>query len=144
MKEPLTSFLSSSPIFLNNGIAILRIVVGLLLLYHGIEIFTPETMNTYLEWDMFKGPYGKFLVYMGKGSEFVAGIFLLLGLFTRIGALLMVGNFSYITFFVGQGRFWYQEQHPFMFALFGILFLFTGPGPWSLDTILFAKKDVQC
>ena len=140
MKEPLTSFFSSSPVFLNNGIAILRIVVGLLLLYHGIEIFTPETMNTYLQWDMFKGPYGKFLVYMGKGSEFIAGIFLLLGLFTRIGALIMIGNFSYITFFVGEGRFWYQEQHPFMFALFGILFLFTGPGAWSLDSIIFTKK----
>jgi putative oxidoreductase len=77
---------------------------------------------------------------MGKGSEFIAGIFLLLGLFTRIGSLLMIGNFSYITFFVGEGRFWYQEQHPFMFALFGILFLFTGPGAWSLDGILHAKK----
>ena len=140
MKEPLTSFFSSAPAFLNNGIAILRVVVGLLLLYHGIEIFTPETMDTYLQWDMFKGPYGKFLVYMGKGSEFIAGIFLLLGLFTRIGALIMIGNFSYITFFVGEGRFWYQEQHPFMFALFGILFLFTGPGAWSLDSIIFAKK----
>jgi len=140
MKEPLTSFFSYSPVFLNNGIAILRIVVGLLLLYHGIEIFTPETMDTYLQWDMFKGPYGKFLVYMGKGSEFIAGIFLLLGLFTRIGALIMIGNFSYITFFVGEGRFWYQEQHPFMFTLFGILFLFTGPGAWSLDSIIFAKK----
>src|SRR5687767_14567799 len=136
MKELLTSFFSPSPVFLNNGIAILRIAVGLLLLYHGIEIFTPETMNTYLQWDMFKGPSGKFLVYMGKGSEFIAGIFLLLGLFTRIGALIMIGNFSYITFFVGEGRFWYQEQHPFMFALFGILFLFTGPGAWSLDSIL--------
>ena len=140
MKEPLTSFLSSSPVFLNNGIAMLRIVVGLLLIYHGVEIFTPETMDTYLQWDMFKGPYGKFLVYMGKASEFIAGILLLLGLFTRIGALLMVGNFSYITFFVGEGRFWYQEQHPFMFALFGILFLFTGPGAWSVDRIIFAKK----
>jgi len=140
MKEPLTSFFSSSPVLLNNGIAILRIVVGLLLLYHGIEIFTPETMDTYLQWDMFKGPYGKFLVYMGKGSEFITGIFLLLGLFTRIGALIMIGNFSYITFFVGEGRFWYQEQHPFMFALFGVLFLFTGPGAWSLDSIIFAKK----
>ena len=140
MKDPMTSFFSFSPIYLNNGIAILRIVVGLLLLYHGIEIFTSETMNTYLQWDMFKGPYGKFLVYMGKGSEFVTGILLLLGLFTRIGALLMIGNFSYITFFVGEGRFWYQEQHPFMFALFGILFLFTGSGAWSLDKIIFNKK----
>src|SRR5687768_12865286 len=97
---------SPSPILLNNGIAILRIVIGLLLIYHGMEIFTPEIMNNYLQGDMFKGSYAKFMVYMGKGSEFVIGILLLLGLFTRIGALLMICTFSYITFFVGQGRFW--------------------------------------
>jgi putative oxidoreductase len=136
----MTSFFSPAPILLNNAIAIMRIVVGLLLIYHGIEIFAPETMNGYLQWDMFKGPYGKFLVYMGKGTEFVAGVLLSLGLLTRVGALMMIGNFSYITFFVGQGRFWYEEQHPFMFALFGILFLFTGPGAGSLDRILFNKK----
>ena len=66
---------SPAPILLNNGIAIIRIVVGLLLIYHGIEIFTPETMNSYLQWDMFKGPYGKFMVYAGKTTEFIAGVF---------------------------------------------------------------------
>jgi putative oxidoreductase len=138
--ETMISFLSPSPIFLNNGIAILRMAIGLLLFYHGIEIFTPEIMNSYLEWEMFKGPYGKFLVYMGKGSEFITGVLLFLGLFTRPAALVVIGNFCYITFFVGEGRFWYQEQHPFMFALFGVLFLFTGPGAWSLDKILFKRK----
>ena len=77
-KTAMIPFFSPSPILLNNGIAIIRIVVGLLLIYHGIEIFTPETMNSYLQWDMFKGPYGKFLVYMGKGSEFIAGILAIL------------------------------------------------------------------
>jgi putative oxidoreductase len=138
--ETMNQFFSPSPILLNNGIAILRIAVGLLLVFHGIEIFIPETMNSYLQWDMFKGPYGKFLVYMGKGSEFVAGLLLTLGLLTRVSAVIMIGNFSYITFFVGQGRFWYEEQHPFMFALFGILFLFTGPGAWNVDRIIFNKK----
>jgi putative oxidoreductase len=133
-------FFSHSPILLDKGIAVIRIVIGFLLIYHGIEIFFPETMNSYLQWDMFKGPYGKFMVYAGKTTEFIAGILLSLGLLTRVCALLLIGNFSYITFFVGQGRFWYEDQHPFMFALFGILFLFTGPGAWSLDRIIFHKK----
>jgi putative oxidoreductase len=136
----MNQFFSPAPILLNSGIAVIRIVIGLLLIYHGIEIFSPETMNSYLQWDMFKGPNGKFMVYMGKGCEFVIGILLSLGMFTRVSALVMIGNFSYITFFVGQGRFWYEDQHPFMFALFGILFFFTGPGAWSLDKIIFSKK----
>ena len=137
----MNSFFSPSPILLKECIAVIRIVVGLLLIYHGIEIFSPETMDGYLQWEMFKVPYGKLMVYMGKGSEFVTGILLFLGLLTRVSALVMIGNFSYITFFVGEGRFWYQEQHPFMFALFGILFLFTGPGAWSVDGIIFNRKN---
>ena len=133
-------FLSPSPILLGKGIGMIRIIIGLFLVYHGIEIFFPETMNSYLQWDMFKGPYGKLLVYTGKTSEFICGSLLTLGFLTRPATLIMIGNFSYITFFVGEGRFWYQEQHPFMFALFGVLFLFTGPGAWSVDRIIFKRK----
>ena len=80
------------------------------------------------------------MVYAGKLSELVAGVLLLLGLLTRVGALLVIGTFLFITFFVGEGRFWYQEQHPFMFVLFGLLFLFVGPGAWNVDAILFTKR----
>jgi putative oxidoreductase len=45
----------------------------------------------------------------------------------------------YITFIVGGGKFWYEDQHPFMFALFGLLFLFTGPGAFNLDEVIFKK-----
>jgi putative oxidoreductase len=135
-------FFSSSPIWLHEGIAAIRIIVGALLIYHGIEVFNPTLMNGYVEAGMFKGPSALFMVYMGKTSELTMGILLCLGLLTRLGSLLMIGTFSYITFFVGQGRFWYEEQHPFMFVLFGALFLFTGPGAWSLDRIIFKSKKV--
>ena len=94
-------------------------------------------------WDSFKGPYAKLMVFGGKTTELMAGIFLLFGLLTRVGAILLMGALSYITFFVGHGRFWYEDQHPFMFVLFGLLFLFTGPGAWSIDALLFKKKDTS-
>ena len=81
------------------------------------------------------------MVYLGKSSELIAGIFLTLGLLTRVGAIILLGTMLYITFFVGQGRFWYQDQHPFMFVLFAVLFFFTGPGAWSLDAVLFKKEN---
>jgi putative oxidoreductase len=131
----MNNFLSSAPIRAHQGLAIVRIMVGLLLVYHGHEVFRPEIMATYLEWDTFRSPSAKFLVYAGKSAEFIAGVFLTLGLFTRLAAILMIGTFCYITFFVGNGRFWYEDQHPFMFALLGLLFFFTGPGIWSLDGV---------
>jgi putative oxidoreductase len=124
---------SSTPIYPDKALAIIRIVVGLLMAYHGLEIFDRETMQSYLTWENFNGGTGEFLVYLGKASEFISGVLLTLGLFTRLGGLIAAGTLAYITFFVGHGRFWYEDQHPFMFVLFGVLFFFTGPGAWSLD-----------
>lgn len=132
-----TRFTESS----RRGLAVVRIILGLLLIYHGQEVFRPEIMRTYLEWDMFKVPAGKFMVYMGKSVELITGILLTAGFLTRPAAVLVIGNFLYITFFVGQGRFWYQDQHPFMFALFGLLFLFTGAGAWSVDGMISRRRD---
>ena len=137
----MNQFFSPSPIWLNNGIGVVRIILGALMIYHGQEVFNPELMNSYLEWETFKGPEGKLMVYLGKSSEFIAGISFFLGIFTRLGALLLIGTLSYVTFFVGQGRFWYEDQHPFMFVLFGLLFLFTGPGAWSLDALIFRPRS---
>jgi putative oxidoreductase len=126
-------FTSPAPILMNQGLAFIRIVVGALMIYHGQEVFDEDIMREYLQWDVFEFPAAQWLVYAGKASEFVSGILLLLGLCTRLGAILLIGTLSFVTFIVGHGKFWYEDQHPFMFVLFGILFLFTGPGSWSVD-----------
>lgn len=132
----LKAFLNSpSPLELQKGVALIRVLLGLLLLYHGMEIFDSSLMREYMKWEVFRGPAAGALVYGGKGSELLAGILMLLGFCTRLAALLTLITFSFITFFVGEGRFWYEDQHPFLFALFGLLFLFTGPGAWSLDSL---------
>lgn len=133
-------FFSPSPFVIKEAIALARIIIGLFLVYHGFEVFFPDKMEAYMQWDMFKNPGAKFLVYAGKGSEFLAGVLLVLGLLTRLAAVIVIGTFFYITFFVGQGRFWYEEQHPFMFALFGMFFLLTGPGAWALDNKVFKQS----
>lgn len=137
------TLLSPEPILLNQALATVRIAVGLLLVYHGQEVFDPALMQTYMTWDTFKGNTAAFMVYAGKSSELIAGVLLTLGLFMRVGALVTAGTFGYITFFVGQGRFWYEDQHPFMFLLFGLLYFFTGPGTWSLDGYIFKNKNSQ-
>lgn len=132
--------LSSTPIYPDKALGFIRISVGLLMAYHGLEVFDRETMQSYLTWENFNGGAGEFLVYLGKSSEFVSGVLLTLGLFTRLGGLIAAGTLGYITFFVGHGRFWYEDQHPFMFVLFGVLLFFTGPGAWSVDATLKHNK----
>ena len=130
--------LSAKPVAQETGIAFLRIIIGVFLVIHGKEIFEAAKMEEYTKWDTFKT--SAIMPYIGKGAEFIAGILLIVGLFTRLACLITIGTFAYITFFVGNGKFWMEDQHPFMFVLFGLLFFFTGPGAMSLDRILFGKR----
>lgn len=138
----LRNFFSFRPWHPQHGIAFIRLVVGLLMIYHGKEVFDPELMKTYAKWDTFKASeYANTMVYLGKGAELVAGILLTLGLLTRVGAILLIGTMLYIILFIGHGKIWYEDQHPFMFVLMGMLFLFNGPGRWSMDEKLFDRNN---
>jgi putative oxidoreductase len=132
--------LSPEPIQFGKALASIRIIVGLLMVYHGQEVFDDELMQGYIKWDVFQNKAATVMVYMGKSSELLAGLLLTFGLLTRLGGVLLAGTMLYITFFVGHGRFWYEDQHPFMFVLFGVLFAFLGPGAWSLDKVLWNAK----
>jgi putative oxidoreductase len=92
-------------------------------------------MKGYLSWDIFKS--SPTLPYIGKAAELIAGILLFLGLFTRFACLIIIGTFTYITFFVGKGIFWMDDQHPFLFIILAMVFFFTGAGKISLDNKLF-------
>ena len=129
---------SSQPIAQDLIIALLRIIIAVFLIIHGKEVFDAAKMEEYTKWDTFKS--SGIMPYLGKGAEFLAGLLLLVGLFTRLACIITIGTFAYITFVVGSGKFWMDDQHPFMFVLFGVLFFFVGPGAMSLDRILFKQK----
>lgn len=124
-----------------NGLATLRIITGLLMAYHGWEVFYSSKMDEYLKWDVIKTlPAPRFMIYLGKGIELVSGILFVLGLFTRTAGLLMAADMLFICFKVGNGEFYYGDQHPFLFAMLAIVFFFLGPVKWSLDQLVFKPK----
>ena len=133
-------FFSSSPVWQTTGLTLIRFVVGLFMIYHGWEVFSAEKMNGYMEWDMFKNSSSaRMMVYAGKATELAGGILLFVGLFTRIAALILMGTMSYIAFFVGHGKIWYEDQYPFLFVVLALVFVFMGGGKWSFDNLLFKK-----
>lgn len=133
------SLLSPQPLFYQTGLALIRIFVGLMMTYHGWEVFDSELMKGYFDWDQIKAlPFPPaFSAYAGKGTELVTGLCLTFGFLTRIASLIMCLNMTFITFFMGEGRFYYQDQHPFLFAIIAAIFFFTGPVKWSLDQKIF-------
>jgi putative oxidoreductase len=135
-------FLSANPVWFNGGLAFVRIVTGGLMTYHGLEVFEADKIKGYAQWltDLkFSAPL--FMAYLGKGTEFIAGILLGLGLFTRLASILIAITMAVICFGIGNGKFYMDDQHPFLFILLSTLFFFTGPGKWSLDRVFFNGKN---
>ena len=64
----------------------------------------------------------------------------MLGLFTRLAIIPLAITMAIISFGIGKGRIFMEDQHPFLFILLAFVFFFTGPGKWSLDYLLFERK----
>ena len=126
---------------LTMALAALRIITGLLIAYHGLELFDSKVMENYLTWERIQAlPQPKAWVVAGKAAELAGGLALALGLFTRYAALTVMCVFLFITFYLGNGKFWYQDQHPFLFALIAALYAVAGSGVWSMDEKILSKK----
>jgi uncharacterized membrane protein YphA (DoxX/SURF4 family) len=137
----MNNFFSSKSMMQSNGIACVRVIVGISLIYHGWEIFYAAKMNEYANWEAFKHSSSpSFMPYLGKAFELIGGLLLTAGLFTRIGSLIIIGTMLYISLFIGGGKIWYEDQYPFLFALLALVFVFTGPGNLSIDKIIFDKR----
>ena len=68
----------------SQGLAVLRILTGMLMAYHGLEIFDSEKMAEYAKWEVVQTlPSPLLMVYLGKGIELVTGVLLTVGLMTR-------------------------------------------------------------
>lgn len=132
---------SPQPLWAPQGMLLLRVVAGLLMAYHGLEVFKPHVIKGYAEWEVIKKlPAPLMMAYLGKGLELVTGVLLTLGLFTRIAALFMAINMFFICFKIGGGKFYYEDQHPFIFGMLALVFFFCGSGIAALDNQLFKPK----
>ena len=124
-----------------NGMTALRIITGLLMAYHGLEVFQPQLLQEYAKWEIIQNlPAPLAMVYIGKGLELITGILFVIGLFTRTAAIMMAIDMLFICFKIGGGKFYYQDQHPFLFALLALVFFFYGAGRFSFDYLFTRNK----
>jgi len=121
--------------------ALLRIATGFLMLLHGWEVFDAQQMADYEKWlNDLHFPVPQYMAWLGKGTELIAGACLMLGFATRLMAIPLIFVMLGISFGMGDGKIWYGDQHPFMFVLLCVLFLFGGGGKWSIDGVLFNRR----
>ena len=127
------------------GILILRLVVGLTLAAHGVQKlfgwfggYGLDGTGQFLEQLGFFP--GKRNAFMAGLTEALGGLLLALGLFTPVGAVLVLsvmivaGVSGHINkgFFIQNGGY----EYTFVLGLAAISVAFTGAGPLSLDSVL--------
>jgi putative oxidoreductase len=117
-------------------LSLLRIVVGLLFLQHGlVKLFAfpmaspaPPTMGS--------------LIWYAGLIEIVGGILLILGLLTRLVAFIVAGEMAFAYFMGHASRSIYPIQNggnlAILYCFVFFYLVFSGPGPWSVDAKRFS------
>ncbi|WP_052865599.1 DoxX family protein [Streptomyces niger] len=126
-----------------HATALFRIVTGLLFACHGAA-----SLFGVLGGAMGQGrtvPAGTWPGWYAAVIQLVGGLLVLFGLGTRTAALISSGSMAYAYFSVHQGEALWPIQNggepSAMFSWAFLLLVFTGPGAWALDRILFGSGD---
>jgi putative oxidoreductase len=118
-------------------LSVMRIIVGFTFLAHGTQklfAFPPPATAQ---------PAMTFMWFAGV-LEFVGGVLLMIGLFTRPVAFILSGMMAVAYFMghAGQG-FWPIVNKGELAVVYCFVFLYlsaAGGGPWSLDAILSRRR----
>jgi uncharacterized membrane protein YphA (DoxX/SURF4 family) len=134
-----TKIFTPQPVW-TDGIVIIRICTGILIVMFGKEIFDGALMTDYGKFLQDAGfPAPHFMAYLAKLVELAGGCLLILGLFTRLIVFPLMFTMAVIIWHMSEGNF-FNGGTASTFLLLFLLFFFTGPGRYSLDYVFFGKR----
>ena len=134
------SLLGTEPLT-EHYILALRIVMGILFINHGHELFDSKAMQNFADWlqkDL-HFPQPLLMAYLRTGVELFGGIMLVLGLFTRIGAFLIMITMFVAFFTAGKSALLGDGEMVFAYAIVMLTLVLTGAGRISLDYFFFGR-----
>lgn len=131
---------------MHEGILILRLLLGLVLLAHAAQ----KSLGWFqgLGLTVMAGAFeslglrpGRAMVLMASATEAIAAVSLLLGVATPLGAAAAAGTMAVAgaTSQLSAGSFWNAQkggEYPYVLAVSAIVLAFTGAGAWSVDAWL--------
>lgn len=130
---------SSSQSFTDLGLLLLRVLVFIMLIPHGYD-----KLLSFLDGaNDFPDPLHlgvRFSHFMTVFGEVAVPILLILGLFTRVAAVVEIGLFLVIAFVIHGSDPFGDKEHALLYLIPALTLLLTGAGEYSLDAALFQKK----
>lgn len=139
MPAPLTTLTERTTPY---ALSLFRIVIGLLFACHGAASLFGVLGGAMGNGSTFA--VGAWPHWYAAAIQFVGGALVMLGLGTRAAAFLSSGSMAYAYFSAHQGTALWPIQNggelSVMFCWAFLLLVFTGPGTWSLDTLLSGAR----
>jgi putative oxidoreductase len=116
-------------------LSIVRIVVALLFLQHGLQKYFSFPSA---------GPQMRPILYVQEVIEIVGGILLLLGVYTRMVAFILAGDMAVAYFMAHFPRSFFPAVNggdaAVLYCFIFLYIFFAGGGPWSLDRAVLRQE----
>lgn len=124
-----------------RALSILRIIVGLIFLEHGLQKFLGFPPGEHAGSGLALDNLG---AYAGI-VELIAGALVALGLFTRPAAFFASGTMAVAYWYAHGSQNFFPVNNggdaAILYCFVFLYFVFAGPGPWSIDAMRGARND---
>jgi putative oxidoreductase len=126
---------SYSETSLSIALFLLRAAAGAMMIPHGYN-----KLNNFSKYAAgFTDPFhigGSASLSLCIFAEFFCGIFIVLGLFSRLASIPLIITMAVVVFYVFHGQIFGKAELPALYLAIFIAILFTGPGKFSLDKMI--------
>lgn len=129
------NLLSTNPISNSVGTLVARIIVGIYFMIHSYELFNADAMKDFADFlskDL-HFPYPLLMAYLRTSIEFFGGLMLVLGIYTRIAAILIMLTMLVATFTAGKGDIFGDAELNIIYVGFCITIFLMGSGKHSIQ-----------
>lgn len=131
-----------SPINTDLGILALRLVLGGLFFYHGLDALQHYQLYSSYSTRSYIGLSLKTEFALVVYAQFICGLFVALGFLTRLSVIPLLFSMI-IAFFIAHKNdpFLTVSEKAFMFMVLCIPVLIFGSGKFSIDNLVFRKRS---